>query len=85
MLEPNASLELAYRVGAADLAKRLSLDAADDFPEVFATSRMIALMELAAARLMRSELEDGEFPFEQGHDEAAWSKNRRAHFVITAR
>jgi peptidoglycan-associated lipoprotein len=26
-----------------------------------------------------------EFPFEQGHDEAAWSKNRRAHFVITAR
>lgn len=26
-----------------------------------------------------------EFPFEPGHDEAAWSKNRRAHFVITAR
>jgi len=26
-----------------------------------------------------------EFPFEQGHDEAAWSKNRRAHFVITAK
>ena len=25
-----------------------------------------------------------EFPFEPGHDEAAWSKNRRAHFVITA-
>jgi peptidoglycan-associated lipoprotein len=26
-----------------------------------------------------------EFPFEPGHDEAAWSRNRRAHFVITAR
>jgi peptidoglycan-associated lipoprotein len=26
-----------------------------------------------------------EFPFDQGHDEAAWSKNRRAHFVITAK
>ena len=26
-----------------------------------------------------------EFPFEAGHDEAAWSKNRRAHFVITAK
>ncbi len=26
-----------------------------------------------------------EFPFDPGHDEAAWSKNRRAHFVITAR
>jgi peptidoglycan-associated lipoprotein len=25
-----------------------------------------------------------EFPFEAGHDEAAYSKNRRAHFVITA-
>jgi peptidoglycan-associated lipoprotein len=26
-----------------------------------------------------------EFPFDPGHDEAAWSKNRRAHFVVTAR
>ena len=26
-----------------------------------------------------------EFPFEPGHDEAAYSKNRRAHFVITAK
>ena len=26
-----------------------------------------------------------EFPFEPGHDDAAWSKNRRAHFVITAK
>ena len=26
-----------------------------------------------------------EFPFDPGHDENAWSKNRRAHFVITAK
>ena len=26
-----------------------------------------------------------EFPFDPGHDEAAWLKNRRAHFVITAK
>lgn len=26
-----------------------------------------------------------EFPFDPGHDESAWRKNRRAHFVITAR
>ena len=26
-----------------------------------------------------------EFPFDPGHDEAAWSKNRRAHFVITVK
>lgn len=26
-----------------------------------------------------------EFPFDPGHTEAAWSKNRRAHFVITGK
>ena len=26
-----------------------------------------------------------EFPFDPGQDEAAFSKNRRAHFVITAK
>ena len=26
-----------------------------------------------------------EFPFDPGHDEAAWIKNRRAHFVVTAK
>ena len=26
-----------------------------------------------------------EFPFDPGHDESAWSNNRRAHFVITAK
>jgi peptidoglycan-associated lipoprotein len=26
-----------------------------------------------------------EFPFDPGHSETAWSKNRRAHFVVTAK
>jgi peptidoglycan-associated lipoprotein len=26
-----------------------------------------------------------EFPFEPGHHEGAWSKNRRAHFVVTSK
>jgi peptidoglycan-associated lipoprotein len=26
-----------------------------------------------------------ERPFDPGHDESAWSKNRRAHFLVTAR
>jgi peptidoglycan-associated lipoprotein len=26
-----------------------------------------------------------EFPFDPGHDESAFGKNRRAHFVITAK
>jgi peptidoglycan-associated lipoprotein len=39
---------------------------------------------LPAARV-RTVSYGKEFPFDPGHDEAAWSKNRRAHFVITAR
>jgi fluoroacetyl-CoA thioesterase len=60
MLDIDQTLEFEYTVRDADLAKSLSIDPADNFPEVFATSRMIALMELAAARLMRNELQDGE-------------------------
>jgi peptidoglycan-associated lipoprotein len=26
-----------------------------------------------------------EFPFDPGHDEAAWAQNRRAHFMLTAK
>jgi peptidoglycan-associated lipoprotein len=26
-----------------------------------------------------------EFPFDPGHDEAAWANNRRAHFVVTSK
>jgi peptidoglycan-associated lipoprotein len=26
-----------------------------------------------------------EFPFDPGHNEAAWSQNRRAHFVVTSK
>jgi peptidoglycan-associated lipoprotein len=26
-----------------------------------------------------------EFPFEPGHEETSWSKNRRAHFVVTSK
>ena len=53
-------LELTYTVQSKDLAKELSIDEQDDFPEVFATSRMVALMELAAARLMKPLLKEGE-------------------------
>ena len=52
--------EITYVIQTKDLAKELSIEECDDFPEVFATSRMIALMELAAARLMKSLLSDGE-------------------------
>ncbi len=53
-------LELLYKIQPSDLAKELSINPGDDFPEVYATSRMIALMELAAARLMKPLLSKGE-------------------------
>jgi predicted thioesterase len=48
------------RVGTADLASTLTIDPADQFPPVMATARMIALMEVAAARAMRPLLQAGE-------------------------
>ena len=47
-------------VQSSDTAKVLELSSEDSFPEVFATSRMIALMELAAARAMRPALKPGQ-------------------------
>jgi fluoroacetyl-CoA thioesterase len=49
-----------FIVTPADTAAALSTPSGDTFPPVFATSRMVALMELAAARLMRSLLQAGE-------------------------
>jgi predicted thioesterase len=52
--------EASLTVQQSDTAEALSLGAEDAFPAVFATSRMVALMEIAAARLMRPLLRDGE-------------------------
>jgi len=53
VMEIGSKFELSYTVKNSDLAKELSWDPKDNFPEVLATSRMIALMELTAARLMK--------------------------------
>jgi fluoroacetyl-CoA thioesterase len=49
-------------VQQSDCASDLKVNNAPDekFPEVFATTRMIALMELAAARVLKPLLQDGE-------------------------
>jgi fluoroacetyl-CoA thioesterase len=52
-IEEGASYELSHALREGDLASDLPLAAGDAFPPVFATSRMIALMEVAAARLMK--------------------------------
>ena len=48
------------RVTEGELASSLRFDASDEFPAVYATSRMIALMELAASRVLRPHLEGDE-------------------------
>jgi predicted thioesterase len=64
MTEPQvgASATAQLVVTEADCANalRLSDDPRDDFPAVFATTRMIALMELAGARLLHPLLQPGE-------------------------
>jgi fluoroacetyl-CoA thioesterase len=58
--ETGASAQAQLRVGAADLADALSADGRDSFPPVFATSRMIALMEIASSRVLLPYLGPGE-------------------------
>lgn len=60
MIEPGSTATASLIVTGADLAGVLSHTPEDAFPPVFATSRMIGLMELAAARVMRPVLRAGE-------------------------
>jgi predicted thioesterase len=60
LIEIGSTAEAELIVSHADTAEALSQTAADAFPAVFATSRMIALMELAAARLMKPLLLPGQ-------------------------
>jgi len=57
---PSVIGEASWIVSESDLASALSQDHRDTFPRVFATARMVALMELAAARALLGLLEDGE-------------------------
>ena len=56
----NDTCEFDYIVEEKDLASLLPLEENDAFPAVMATYRMIALMEIAAARLMIPLLKEDE-------------------------
>ena len=62
MSEPEigATGTAAMTVKAPDLASAFRLAPEDAFPPVYATARMVALMELAAARVLAPHLADGE-------------------------
>ena len=47
-------------VSDGDLASAIAFDAEDKFPPVFATARMVALMEVASSRILRPHLEEDE-------------------------
>ena len=49
-----------------------------------ATRAYLVSLGLDAGRL-RTVSYGSEFPFDPAHQESAWSRNRRAHFVITAK
>jgi len=60
MLEPGSSGIAELYVTDADLASALNLKPGDAFPPVLATARMIALMEIAGARVLQPLLQPGE-------------------------
>ena len=60
MLEIGASAEASLTVQHSDTAQALAISPGDSFPEVLATSRMILLMEVAAARAMNPMLLEGQ-------------------------
>jgi len=59
MLNDNIHGEAAQVVAIEDTAQHIALAPEDPFPAVFATARMIALMEVAAARAIRPLLGAG--------------------------
>ena len=56
----SATVKLVVRESDCASALKLSDDPRDNFPAVFATTRMIAFMELASARLLHPLLQPGE-------------------------
>ena len=60
MMEPGTSFKFRYTVGEADTAAALKPITGDDFPAVLATTKCIALLELAAGRLLKAECGPGQ-------------------------
>ena len=59
-LEPGTQATVTWQVSEADLASAIGVDLSDAFPGVLATARMVALLEVAASRVLRPLLAEGE-------------------------
>jgi fluoroacetyl-CoA thioesterase len=60
MMEPGATFKFRYIVTEADTAAALNTITGDQFPAVLATTKCIALLELAAGRLLKAECKPGQ-------------------------
>ncbi|MDX4060891.1 hypothetical protein Q6A90_00785 [Aliarcobacter skirrowii] len=67
-LEIGTKATIEYKVQNKDLAENLQISVDDNFPSVFATARMVALMECSAAKMMKELLKDGELSVGVGVD-----------------
>lgn len=67
-LEIGTKATIEYKVQNKDLAANLQISIDDNFPQVFATARMVALMECSAAKMMKELLKDGELSVGVGVD-----------------
>ena len=52
--------KIEFKVKQSDLASNLNISEYDGFPDVFATARMVALMECSAAKILIPLLKEGE-------------------------
>lgn len=59
-LENGTNDFIEFKVEDKDLAKNLGISPDDNFPPVFATARMIALMEASAAKVLIPLLNEGQ-------------------------
>lgn len=51
---------IEFKVKNSDLASNLNISKDDGFPDVFATARLVALMECSAAKILIPFLKEGE-------------------------
>jgi peptidoglycan-associated lipoprotein len=90
VLEENAALLKRYSTWAVTVEGHCDERGTAEYNLALGERRAIAarayLVSLGiAADRMRTVSYGKEFPFDPGNDETAFSKNRRAHFVITAK
>lgn len=67
-MEKGVKGDVLYTVKQQDLASEVGVGDEDVFPAVLATSKMIGLMEVSAARLMKPLLKEGELSVGVGVD-----------------